>query len=197
MGSVILFISGSEIVVIMLVVLILFGSKSIPGMARTFGKGMKEFRNVTQEIKNELENSTEDFRKDIDDVKNTVQKETKKISDDVKNVSDNVTKKTMEMTDEVDKGINTTSEKKQKTGNSISDETDVKNKTSDENKSESVYGYDLEEPETEIEAAAEEEESVAATTNKNVESSDPKKNTKISQNISKEKVEQEDGSDND
>jgi len=183
MGSVILFISGSEIVVIMLVVLVLFGSKSIPGMARTFGKGMKEFRNVTQEIKNELESSTEDFRKDIDDVKSTVQKETKKITEDVKNVSDNVAKKTKEMADEVDKGINTTSSKKQKTGESIPD------KTEDENKSESVYGYDLEEPEGEAEI----EEAV----NKTGEASDPKKTTKISQNISEKNVDQKDGSDND
>ena len=184
MGSVILFISGSEIVVIMLVVLILFGSKSIPGMARTFGKGMKEFRNVTQELKKELETSTEDFRKDIDEVKSTVQNETKKISEDVKNVSDNVAKKTREVTDEVSKEINTTSAKKQKTEKTISD------KIEDENKNESVYGYDMEEPEAETEAAAE-------STNKAVESSEAKKTTKISHNISKEKVEQEDGSDND
>jgi len=123
MGSVILFISGSEIVVIMLVVLILFGSKSIPGIARTFGKGMREFRNVTQELKNELETSTEDFRKDIDEVKSTVQNETKKIAEDVKNVSDNVEKKTREVTDEVNKEIKTSAPKKNnKSSQSISKE---------------------------------------------------------------------------
>ena len=156
MGSVILFISGSEIVVIMLVVLILFGSKSIPGMARTFGKGMKEFRNVTQEIKSELENSTDDFRKDIDDVKNTVQKETKKITDDVKNVSDNVAKKTREITDEVGNEMNTTSTKKQKEVKPLSDKTDIEDKTDVEdttdveNKKETIYGYDMDEPEPEV-----------------------------------------------
>jgi len=150
MGLVILFISGSEIVVVMLVVLILFGSKSIPGMARTFGKGMKEFRNVTQEIKNELETSTDDFRKDIDDVKNTVKKETKKITNDVKNVSDNVAKKTKEVTDEVGKEINTKSGKNQKKVEIISDKTDFEDNTIVENKKESLYGYDLEEPEAEL-----------------------------------------------
>jgi len=184
MGSVILFISGSEIVVIMLVVLVLFGSKSIPGMARTFGKGMKEFRNVTQEIKNELETSTDDFKKDIDDVKNTVQKETRKITDDVKNVSDNVARKTKEVTDEVDKKINTPSAKKQTKGESISDKTDVENKTTVENKKETVYGYDMEDPEAEENTIAEKK-------------SGTNKGDKTTIDVSIEDGDKEDGSDND
>ena len=39
-----LFISGQEIVFALLIVLLLFGSKEIPKLARTFGRGMKEFK---------------------------------------------------------------------------------------------------------------------------------------------------------
>jgi len=176
MGSVILFISGSEIVVVMLVVLILFGSKSIPGMARTFGKGMKEFRNVTQDLKNELETSTEDFRKNIDDVKDTVQEGTRKITDDVKKVSDNVAMKTKEMTDEVGKEINNTaSAKKQKKEKTIPDKTVV------ENKKESVYD-DIENPEEEVNTTEE-------------KTSDTQKADKTTSLDSKKNVEQVYGSD--
>jgi sec-independent protein translocase protein TatA len=46
-----LFIGGPEIAVIILFVLILFGSKKIPDFARMMGKGMREFRRATDEIK--------------------------------------------------------------------------------------------------------------------------------------------------
>ncbi len=52
----ILFISGQEIVFAVLIALLLFGSKEIPKLARTFGKGMKEFRKATDDIKREFEN---------------------------------------------------------------------------------------------------------------------------------------------
>jgi TatA/E family protein of Tat protein translocase len=44
MFGIILFISGQEIIFAVLIALLLFGSKEIPKLARTFGKGMKEFR---------------------------------------------------------------------------------------------------------------------------------------------------------
>ena len=36
--------SGGEIIVIFLVMLLLFGSKKLPDLARTLGKGMHEFQ---------------------------------------------------------------------------------------------------------------------------------------------------------
>jgi TatA/E family protein of Tat protein translocase len=45
-----LFISGQEIIFALLIALLLFGSKEIPKLARTFGKGMKEFRRATEDI---------------------------------------------------------------------------------------------------------------------------------------------------
>ena len=42
-------ISIGEIVLIFVVVLMLFGSKSIPGLARSLGKGMNEFRKAADD----------------------------------------------------------------------------------------------------------------------------------------------------
>lgn len=72
----ILFISGGEIVLVMLLALLFFGSKAIPDIAKTLGKGMREFKKATNEIKRELNEHTSDIKKDIDDVSSTVTKET-------------------------------------------------------------------------------------------------------------------------
>lgn len=49
-----LFIGTSEILVIVLAILLLFGSKKIPEVARTIGRGYREFQKATDEIKREL-----------------------------------------------------------------------------------------------------------------------------------------------
>ncbi|WP_421920789.1 twin-arginine translocase TatA/TatE family subunit [Marinifilum sp.] len=71
MESILLFISGAEIVVVLLVVLLLFGSKKIPELAQGLGKGMKEFKRAADDIKKEIKDETDildtikDFKDDI------------------------------------------------------------------------------------------------------------------------------------
>jgi sec-independent protein translocase protein TatA len=69
-----LFIGGPEIAVIILFVLILFGSKKIPDFARMMGKGMREFRRATDEIKREINEGTKEINDDIKDLKNNLRK---------------------------------------------------------------------------------------------------------------------------
>jgi sec-independent protein translocase protein TatA len=79
MTNYILFISGGELVLVMLLALLFFGSKAIPDIAKTLGKGMREFKKATNEIKRELDEQTSDIKKDINDVTSTVNKETSEI----------------------------------------------------------------------------------------------------------------------
>ncbi len=71
MESNLLFISGAEIVIVLVVVLLLFGSKKIPELAQGLGKGMKEFKRATDDIKSEIKKETEvldnikDFKNDL------------------------------------------------------------------------------------------------------------------------------------
>ena len=58
-------IAMSEIVVIMLVVLIFFGAKSIPGIAKTLGRTLYEFRNAQSELQREIQKSGMDIKKDM------------------------------------------------------------------------------------------------------------------------------------
>jgi len=49
-----LFISGSEILVVLLVAFLLFGTKRLPEIAKGLGKAMREFRKITNDIKTEI-----------------------------------------------------------------------------------------------------------------------------------------------
>lgn len=53
-------IGGSEIFVIILIAIMLFGSEKIPEIARTLAKGMTQLKNATDDIKNEIQRSAEE-----------------------------------------------------------------------------------------------------------------------------------------
>lgn len=63
MGS----IGMPELIIIFLVVLLLFGSKRLPELAKGLGKGMREFKKATRELRDELDVSEieQDIKKDI------------------------------------------------------------------------------------------------------------------------------------
>ncbi len=74
--------SGSEILVILFAVLLLFGAKSIPEIARTLGKVTKEFNKATSEIKREFEESTDSIKKDITGPGEKIKKDINEIIND-------------------------------------------------------------------------------------------------------------------
>lgn len=51
----------TEIIIIAIVVLILFGAKRIPDFAKGIGQGLKEFRKASKEIKKEIQESSQDI----------------------------------------------------------------------------------------------------------------------------------------
>lgn len=53
-------LGGSEVVLILFVILLLFGAKRIPELARGLGSGLREFKDATKEIKGELDKSIKD-----------------------------------------------------------------------------------------------------------------------------------------
>jgi TatA/E family protein of Tat protein translocase len=58
-------VDGYEVLVIILVVLIFFGPKSIPGIAKTLGKALYSIRNATNDLKDEIRKSGVDVKKDL------------------------------------------------------------------------------------------------------------------------------------
>jgi sec-independent protein translocase protein TatA len=53
-------IGGTELIIILVAVLILFGSKKIPEFARGLGQGIKEFKKASREVTDEIQNSAAD-----------------------------------------------------------------------------------------------------------------------------------------
>ena len=51
-------LGGWEIMIILLVVLVFFGANKIPEIARGMGRGIREFKDATKEIKDEIENNS-------------------------------------------------------------------------------------------------------------------------------------------
>ncbi len=64
-----LFISGGEIIFILIAVVLLFGSKNLPEIARTIGKGIKQFKDAANDIKNDLTEENKDIVDDLKEIK--------------------------------------------------------------------------------------------------------------------------------
>ena len=74
-----LFISGAEIFFILFIVVMVVGADKIPGIAKGLGKGMRQLKDATEDIKREIQKSAEkqgldtsitnDIQKEIQDVK--------------------------------------------------------------------------------------------------------------------------------
>ena len=57
-------LGGQEVGVILIIILLLFGAKKLPELARSLGQGVKEFRKSVKEISEDVaENGSEDSSK--------------------------------------------------------------------------------------------------------------------------------------
>ena len=82
MFSIPLFISGPEIIVVMLIVVMLFGADKIPEIARGLGKGIRQVKDATNDIKREINETAEkqdinlnvakDLKKEVTEVKSSL-----------------------------------------------------------------------------------------------------------------------------
>jgi sec-independent protein translocase protein TatA len=67
---------GSEWIVIILVAILFFGGKKIPELMKGIGKGMREFKDAKDNVRNEIEEGMREKDKDeeIRELKNQLQK---------------------------------------------------------------------------------------------------------------------------
>lgn len=74
MGKFLLFdIGGGELIVILLFVLIFFGSKGIPDVARTLGRTLRQVRDATAEVQREIEKGAGAMTQEFHDQRKTFQ----------------------------------------------------------------------------------------------------------------------------
>ncbi len=86
MNLTLLFISGPEIMVIMLLVVMVFGADKIPEIARGLGKGMRQVKDATNDIKKEIKDSSEKNKVDTNIAKN-IQKEVSDVKDSIEELT--------------------------------------------------------------------------------------------------------------
>lgn len=72
MGHLLIFdISGGELLLIMMVVLMFFGSKGIPGIARTLGRAMRQVRDASAEVQREIQRGANEVKQGYEEQRRT------------------------------------------------------------------------------------------------------------------------------
>ncbi|MDO6674233.1 twin-arginine translocase TatA/TatE family subunit [Tenacibaculum sp. 1B UA] len=82
MNGIFLFIGGPEIFVILLIVVMLFGADKIPEIARGLGKGIRQIKDATNDIKKEINDSAKNQGIDTDFVRD-INKEVNEVKDNI------------------------------------------------------------------------------------------------------------------
>jgi len=78
-------IGGGELIFIIFIALMLFGSDKIPDIARAMGKGMAQLKNATNEIKSEIQKSA-----DANGIDTSMNQLTSTFTDEVEKVKSNL-----------------------------------------------------------------------------------------------------------
>ncbi|MCG9791405.1 Sec-independent protein translocase subunit TatA/TatB [Flavobacterium algicola] len=79
-------IGGGELVFIMFIVLMLFGSDKVPEIARTLGKTIAQVKNATNDIKSEIHKGIEDNgldKKSLGDMTGNINSKLSKATEDL------------------------------------------------------------------------------------------------------------------
>lgn len=82
-------VAGSEILLILVFVLIFFGSKSIPGLAKTMGRTIRQIKDASSDIQNEIKKSGAEMKKDLNleglirDTKADIQRPLDQMAEDI------------------------------------------------------------------------------------------------------------------
>ena len=102
MAYIILTLGGGELLVVFLVFLVLFGSSKIPELAKGLGKGLREFKKATDDIKREINNSTDGITRDISESVGGIRKN---ITDITSDIASDINQHTQEINANINAGV--------------------------------------------------------------------------------------------
>ena len=87
-----IFISSTEILFILFIVVMVFGADKIPDVAKGLGKGIRSLKNATNEIKNEVSKSVENNKLDTE-ISNNIKEDIKSVRDEIEDLTGSVRRK--------------------------------------------------------------------------------------------------------
>ncbi|MFV5691496.1 twin-arginine translocase TatA/TatE family subunit [Flavobacterium sp. LT1R49] len=99
-------IGGGELIFIMFIVLMLFGSDKVPEIARTMGKAMAQIKNATNDIKSEIQKGADANgfdTKSLSDIRGSITSEINKAKDNLLGDTSSLTDMTSNITSEINK----------------------------------------------------------------------------------------------
>lgn len=124
-------IGGGELIFIMFIVLMLFGSDKVPEIARTMGKAMAQLKNATNDIKYEIQKGAEDNgfdQKTLNDLSGGITQEIEKAKQNILGDTEySLTKFSNELTSDVNSALDVvdhTTQTDQKPTDTLSDDYD-------------------------------------------------------------------------
>ena len=85
-----LFIGFPEIMIILIVALLLFGTDKLPEVARGLGKTLNEIRHTTTDIKREIKNSVDETKITESNLVKDINQEINKVKDEVEDFSGSI-----------------------------------------------------------------------------------------------------------
>jgi sec-independent protein translocase protein TatA len=99
MAYIFLDLGGGELMLVFLAFLLLFGSSKIPELAKGLGKGLRELKKATDDIKRELSENTGGITQEITDTASDIRR-------NISEITTNITQDVKSQTDEVKKEVN-------------------------------------------------------------------------------------------
>jgi len=71
------FLGGGELFVIVLAVMLLFGGKGMPNLMRNLGRGIRQFKDATNGIQQDLHDNVNTIKQDIKKQASIIEEQTK------------------------------------------------------------------------------------------------------------------------
>ncbi|MEO8761200.1 MAG: twin-arginine translocase TatA/TatE family subunit [Bacteroidia bacterium] len=71
------FLGGGELFVIVLAVMLLFGGKGMPNLMRNLGKGIRQFKDATSGIQQDLHDNVNNIKQDLKKQASIIEEQTK------------------------------------------------------------------------------------------------------------------------
>jgi len=71
-----------ELIIIFVIALLVFGPKKLPELGKSLGKGLREFKKATEDLKSNWEEQIKDAESSVKDVKQTLTDTTSEIKKD-------------------------------------------------------------------------------------------------------------------